>query len=747
MTDNKTSLLIKRQIPEFIREEYPRFVSFVEAYYEFLDSSMYDKAKQLNYVSDVDVVLEEFEQHFFNTFLPFVPRDAKVNKDLLIKNILPLYLSKGSEKSYQLLFRMLFDENIKVEYPGRQILRASDGRWKVETLIRAETEVYSQYFSDGEQTVYYVPYVMEGNLVSVYVDDVLVTNYQYRKEYRKIIFAEAPSEHSVIKIIYDLFNIQILNNRKIAGQTSGASAIVEKSGKRNVGGLNFFQLFINKKTTLGNFSNGELLYTDVIVDGLLIPIYLKAYSDVQSITIVDGGSSYNIGDPVIVRGVYDNPVKAQVSQVTSGVIDELIVIDGGVGFSVDDLVFANNISNTFFQASVVTVDDSGIVSSNSISYNTDIINDYANVSIDSLDYGFPSTVVPTENVDTVIANALSSNTIINLGSITLTNVETSIISSNSNPTFYAVPKTLYDDVKISDLGIIGKISIIDGGVDYEIGDKLIFINEPMAGYGANAVVSNVSVTGAITQITINSGGMYYSFDNLPTIQVDSLAGANANLQVTGIMGTGADFGYDIAGDVKGRILSIRILDSGSGFLDTPLVDLTRSGDGNATAYANLNLSISQLEGKWETSDSILSSDEIKLQGRDYYIDYAYVISSKVEFDKYKSILKNLLHPAGFANYAKLSVVENVDSQVVNIVDSVVKLQPSGTVNIQNNSNTVVGVNTNFVIANTIGIMPINTKIAINDEVREIISIEDTDALTVNANFTTTSNNQLITILT
>ena len=37
--DLKTSLLVNKQLPEFVRDEYPKFVTFLEAYYEFLEQS------------------------------------------------------------------------------------------------------------------------------------------------------------------------------------------------------------------------------------------------------------------------------------------------------------------------------------------------------------------------------------------------------------------------------------------------------------------------------------------------------------------------------------------------------------------------------------------------------------------------------------------------------------------------------------------------------------------------------------
>ena len=37
MTSLKISNLVRNQVPEFVREEYPTFVAFLQAYYEFLE--------------------------------------------------------------------------------------------------------------------------------------------------------------------------------------------------------------------------------------------------------------------------------------------------------------------------------------------------------------------------------------------------------------------------------------------------------------------------------------------------------------------------------------------------------------------------------------------------------------------------------------------------------------------------------------------------------------------------------------
>ena len=73
MTDDKVSLLINRQVPEFVREEYPLFVTFLEAYYEFLEqkqgtqlNDLTTRSKDLRYISDVDQSIDDFEESFFD---------------------------------------------------------------------------------------------------------------------------------------------------------------------------------------------------------------------------------------------------------------------------------------------------------------------------------------------------------------------------------------------------------------------------------------------------------------------------------------------------------------------------------------------------------------------------------------------------------------------------------------------------------------------------------------------------------
>lgn len=267
--DQKTSLLVQGQVPEFVREDYPKFISFLKAYYEFLENerlvdgisqsnNLTEILKRLRYIGDVDASLDLFEEQFYNTFLPLLPKDTVVDKAFLVKNVLPLYQSKGTPESFQYLFRLLFGQEIEIEQPRDRVLRASDGKWVVENVLRTSTAIYSLYTGDGSNRTFYLPYEISLENVQIFLNGVLqdeVVHFIYKKELKKFIFNTAPTNGSLIKIVYlGNFDTSIFESRQIVGQSSGATTIVERVGRRNIGGLNLLQFFVNSKNVLTPFT-------------------------------------------------------------------------------------------------------------------------------------------------------------------------------------------------------------------------------------------------------------------------------------------------------------------------------------------------------------------------------------------------------------------------------------------------------------------------------------------------------------
>lgn len=136
ITRPNISSIVASQVPDFVREDYPTFIAFLEAYYDFLETQT---RVDLKSVRDLDTTLDSFIKHFKSEIGFNIPYTV-VNERFLMKHIKDLYLAKGSEASYKLLFRLLFNKDIEMSYPGRQMLRASDGKWEQETSIFCKVE-------------------------------------------------------------------------------------------------------------------------------------------------------------------------------------------------------------------------------------------------------------------------------------------------------------------------------------------------------------------------------------------------------------------------------------------------------------------------------------------------------------------------------------------------------------------------------------------------------------------------------
>ena len=843
MSDNKVSLLINRQVPEFVRDEYPLFITFLEAYYEYLETKqgtqlndLTSVSKKLKNLSDVDDSIEDFEQQFFNSFATYLPKDVTVDKAFLIKNVLPIYLSKGSEGSFKLLFRMLFSEELELIYPKNNVLRASDGKWTVDNILRIDTDIRSVYTATGN-TSFSLAQQVNNDEVEVYVGGVLkvlTTDYYIRKESKKLVFKTAPAANSEVKVVYTNFDITLLKNRQITGVTSGATAIVEKSVKRIITdrlNLGFpFELFISDKTLVGTFSGGEEIQSTIIDDNdALITLRADTFSIVNRINVINGGASYNVGDPVIVTGggaVTD--ATAQVDDIVEGYIDAIVVNYGGAGFELNGDIAVSGISPFALDLAVDGVDTAGALansSANTYTVSNDAISTYANTLISAADYGFPATVITAgENVSTVIADALSYYTFTSLGPISNVIVLYSNTSTAISPTLDANSPLFTansNSFAIKNFKSVGRIKINNGGTGYQVGDEITFGSNPVGtnGRGAAAAVKAVNANGTITQIeiqpsrvsgtanvtnnspfivgtgtqfgtqirvgdriTINNesryinaisnttyanvnvnwtatstgkkvgkygdyliGGQGYTQNNFPTITVSSTAGVNANVQISALMADGESLTPFIGNTQPGQIISIKVVSGGTGYQYIPQVDLTGSGSGTATASAIIEDVYISLPGRWTTSDSILSTSERKLQGQDYYVDYSYITSSAVEFTKYKKVLKQLLHPAGFINYADLN--ENASFNANTITVSTTSANTiAGTVNVSNGSIYITGVNTKFNVSNSRGTLTIGSNVSVNNIIRTVSSIISNTNIAVSSAFTTSANAQTAFIL-
>lgn len=140
-TFKNPSIKADRIIPDFFELESPELSQFLKFYFEWLESNGandFENRRILEY-SDIDYRKDNYKQFdafLRNEFLSAIPNNLKVDERLLIKNIRDFYKAKGSEESIRILFKILFNEDVEVYFPGQYILRASDGKWSIEESLR-----------------------------------------------------------------------------------------------------------------------------------------------------------------------------------------------------------------------------------------------------------------------------------------------------------------------------------------------------------------------------------------------------------------------------------------------------------------------------------------------------------------------------------------------------------------------------------------------------------------------------------
>lgn len=86
-------------------------------------------SRNLLNIRDIDSTVDLFIVKFKEKYLKNIEFDVSTNKQLLVKNSLDLYRSKGTSRAADLFFRLIYGVSTQVYYPGDDVFRLSDGQW------------------------------------------------------------------------------------------------------------------------------------------------------------------------------------------------------------------------------------------------------------------------------------------------------------------------------------------------------------------------------------------------------------------------------------------------------------------------------------------------------------------------------------------------------------------------------------------------------------------------------------------
>jgi hypothetical protein len=155
------SSIIRSQFPNFALPDYAQFIKFVELYYQFVEKNDFRNYKN---VHDIDENIDIFLTHIKTELGLNIPHVSNKDDKFLLKHIKDFYSTKGTEESFRILFRHLFNEEIEIVYPQDSILKASNGKWNQEISVVINSNSSTDAFS------------LVGNFIQLRVDDIIIEN-------------------------------------------------------------------------------------------------------------------------------------------------------------------------------------------------------------------------------------------------------------------------------------------------------------------------------------------------------------------------------------------------------------------------------------------------------------------------------------------------------------------------------------------------------------------------------------------
>ena len=477
--NNYISTIVENQLPEFIRADHPTFVTLLKKYYEYMEQTgkTLRVGKDLYDYMDVDTTRADLIQYFKTKIIPNFPETSELSTEKLVKAARFFYSKKGSAESFKFLFRTLYGQEVEVYFPKEDILKASDGKWKLPQALRLAFTDTSSLVAGGNVNVFAVSAnTITANGFNILTKGITVNSYiRIADARRKVVTINTAGDFMRVDIPfantanaqtfdstklykvelseYTNFNIKLLERKLGIGEDSRTTCVIEKAVLTVDGetGREFVELYVSNVTRL--FDAGENLIVKYTENGVEKTFKSKIVSLLSNISLfrnrfgrVQTGRKYKTGDPVVLfGGLTDSPdaVKgiAIVNNVSTGSIESVEVIQPGYFFRTDPNSLVRIISTSGIGANVLISgiwDDGGANSAN-IQFNTDAIVYKANITLDNVNYGFDNTV--NANANTTMANAFSFETI-TLGKVRALDLEDGGSFFEEQPTFDAI--SLYE---------------------------------------------------------------------------------------------------------------------------------------------------------------------------------------------------------------------------------------------------------------------------------------------------------------
>jgi hypothetical protein len=302
-----------------------------------------------------------------------------------------------------------------------------------------------------------------------------------------------------------------------------------------------------------------------------------------------------------------------------------------------------------------------------ISINTDKLNDYAGLPLINPTYGFPANAGANANNGTIASTM--SFTSLTVGK--LKNIFLSGVGNNFSTTpFVVVDQSNVSSEKIND----DILQLVGSTAHFTIGE---LINQ--AATGARGMIKSSSNSSILFVQRMKYASDFIPTTNSTTIIVGANSGSTANI-------VGVD--VDIMSPWMGRNVNIstafatgantlkqgQIVDSGFGFVNGDSISV---GAGDGIGTGGLGTAVLKTQGKgsgFYSQKGGFLSDQKKLFDGVFWQNFSYQIISSVMLPKYQQMLNQIIHPCGTIMFGRF-VHNSVANGSLNVQNAVKTTTP------------------------------------------------------------------------
>tara|TARA_A100001037_G_scaffold304066_1_gene339734 strand:- start:12243 stop:16502 length:4260 start_codon:yes stop_codon:yes gene_type:complete len=447
--------LLEQQFPEFIREDAPTFINFMKEYYKWMEASelkitdviqneyrftLEDDDTNLELEDGSNLTLESTRETTNTSILSSFEKNEKivgqtsgavgiVDRDMTTSNTV-IYVS-GLERT-----KFLSDE----------VILGDNNRTKATVTSFSKNPLFASKSLLAERDID----LIDNNIVDLFQKEFATTSdtniiTEKRDFFKRIfnLYRSKGTEYSYDLFFKSFFNVQDLEvyrpktdllkpsfgdyrrektlrvitsdtndkfeSRIITGQTSSASATVDRVENFQSGALTVTELFLTN--IVGTFVVGENIVSSEF-EGTTGSG--TAQGVITNINITSAGTNYKVGDTVTITGGGGQDAAARVSQIGTGAITGFTIFDGGDGYVNTAVLTVNNFATG---GTGVSGDVSNIAHTFTFSINEDIIGNFTTVVFNDANYnlsGQETTLRTTRLVDAFGFSALQIGSIANV---------------------------------------------------------------------------------------------------------------------------------------------------------------------------------------------------------------------------------------------------------------------------------------------------------------------------------------------